>query len=166
MLLIFFNEGITKSVLRNNHMNEVKEEFDANDGAIVLLDFINYIAKVNDFDRTFTMKDLYDKYQKQHHKIELKELKRFLELSGSYTQRLQTGETVDAILDDIKRKNDIYEFKLLRKTELEEIPWWKKKDINKELDALTYAYAKLDDENRVETDNEIIKDKIKEMSIR
>lgn len=31
-----FNEGITKSVLRNNHMNEVKEEFDANDGAIVL----------------------------------------------------------------------------------------------------------------------------------
>lgn len=161
-----FNEGITKSVLRNNHMNEVKEEFDANDGAIVLLDFINYIAKVNDFDRTFTMKDLYDKYQKQHHKIELKELKRFLELSGSYTQRLQTGETVDAILDDIKRKNDIYEFKLLRKTELEEIPWWKKKDINKELDALTYAYAKLDDENRVETDNEIIKDKIKEMSIR
>ena len=112
------------------------------------------------------MKDLYDKYQKQHHKIELKELKRFLELSGSYTQRLQIGETVDAILDDIKRKNDIYEFKLLRKTELEEIPWWKKKDINKELDALTYAYAKLDDENRVETDNEIIKDKIKEMSIR
>ena len=161
-----FNYGITESVLRNNHMNEVKEEFDANDGAIVLLDFINYIAKVNDFDRTFTMKDLYDKYQKQHHKIELKELKRFLELSGSYTQRLQTGETVDAILDDIKRKNDIYEFKLLRKTELEEIPYWKKKDINKELDALTYAYAKLDDENRVETDNEIIKDKIKEMSIR
>ena len=161
-----FNEEITKSVLRNNHMNEVKEEFDANDGAIVLLDFINYIAKVNDFDRTFTMKDLYDKYQKQHHKIELKELKRFLELSGSYTQRLQTGETVDAILDDFKRKNDIYEFKLLRKTELEEIPYWKKKDINKELDALTYAYAKLDDENRVETDNEIIKDKIKEMSIR
>ena len=151
-----FNEGITKSVLRNNHMNEVKEEFDANDGAIVLLDFINYIAKVNDFDRTFTMKDLYDKYQKQHHKIELKELKRFLELSGSYTQRLQIGETVDAILDDIKRKNDIYEFKLLRKTELEEIPWWKKKDINKELDALTYAYAKLDDENRVETDNRLL----------
>ena len=49
-------------------MNEVKEKFDANDGATVLLDFINYIAKINDFDRTFTMKDLYAKYQKQHHK--------------------------------------------------------------------------------------------------
>ena len=66
-----FDEGITKSVLRNNHMNEVKKEFDANNGAIVLLDFINYIAKINDFDRTFTMKDLYDKYLKLHHKMEL-----------------------------------------------------------------------------------------------
>lgn len=160
-----FNEGITKSVLRNNHMNEVKEEFDANDGAIVLLDFINYIAKINNFDRTFTMKDLYDKYLKQHHKIELKELKRFLELSGNYTQRLQTGETVNNIVDDILRKNNIYEFKLLRKTNLDEVPSWKKRDIDKDLYALTYAYAKLDDD-KLETDNEIIKDKIKEMSIR
>ena len=161
-----FNEGITDSVLRNSHMNEVKEKFDANDGATVLLDFINYIAKINDFDRTFTMKDLYAKYQKQHHKIELKELKEFLELSGNYSQKLQRGETVDDILDDIIRQNDFYEFKLLRKTNLEEVPAWKKRDVDKKLDALTYAYAKLDDEARVGTDNEIIKTRIKEMSKR
>ena len=153
-----FDEGITKSVLRNNHMNEVKKEFDANNGAIVLLDFINYIAKINDFDRTFTMKDLYDKYLKLHHKMELKELKRFLELSGNYTQRLQNGETVDNILDTIKEKNGV--------SSLEKVSSWQKVLIDDELYVLTYAYAKLDDETKLETDNEVINAKIKEMSKR
>ena len=153
-----FDEGITKSVLRNNHMNEVKKEFDVNDGAIVLLDFINYIAKINDFDRTFTMKDLYDKYLKLHHKMELKELKRFLELSGNYTQRLQNGETVDNILDTIKEKNGV--------SDLEKVSSWQKVLIDDELYVLTYAYAKLDDETKLETDNEVINAKIKEMSKR
>ena len=153
-----FDEGITKSVLRNNHMNEVKKEFDANNGAIVLLDFINYIAKINDFDRTFTMKDLYDKYLKLHHKMELKELKRFLELSGNYTQRLQNGETVDNILDTIKEKNGV--------SDLEKVSSWQKVLIDDELYVLTYAYAKLDDETKLETDNEVINAKIKEMSKR
>lgn len=153
-----FDEGITKSVLRNNHMNEVKKEFDVNDGAIVLLDFINYIAKINDFDRTFTMKDLYDKYLKLHHKMELKELKRFLELSGNYTQRLQNGETVDNILDTIKEKNGV--------SSLEKVSSWQKVLIDDELYVLTYAYAKLDDETKLETDNEVINAKIKEMSKR
>lgn len=153
-----FDEGITKSVLRNNHMNEVKKEFDVNDGAIVLLDFINYIAKINDFDRTFTMKDLYDKYLKLHHKMELKELKRFLEFSGNYTQRLQRGETVDNILDTIKEKNGV--------SSLEKVSSWQKVLIDDELYVLTYAYAKLDDETKLETDNEVINAKIKEMSKR
>ena len=153
-----FDEGITKSVLRNNHMNEVKKEFDVNDGAIVLLDFINYIAKINDFDRTFTMKDLYDKYLKLHHKMELKELKRFLEFSGNYTQRLQRGETVDNILDTIKEKNGV--------SSLEKVSSWQKVLIDDELYVLTYAYAKLGDETKLETDNEVIDAKIKEMSKR
>ena len=36
-----FNRGIVESVLRSSHMNECTEEFSANEGAIVLLDFIN-----------------------------------------------------------------------------------------------------------------------------
>lgn len=69
-----FNQDIAESVLRHNYMNECTEKFDANDGIIVLLDFINYIAKRNDYDKKFTNEELYEKFKVQ--KQAVKTLKR------------------------------------------------------------------------------------------
>jgi len=55
------------------------------------------------------------------------------------------------------------DFSILKREKFEELL---NRDLTEELDALAYAYAKLDDEARVETDNEIIKTRIKEMSKR
>lgn len=165
---IFDKNLLAKFITLENVGNE--RNYDITEGANAIVDFLNYIVKVNNFDRTFTIIDLYNKYLKQQHKMELNELQRFLELSGEYTQRLQAGETIDDTLDevlnDIKRKDDLLEFKDASVEAMEELLFLKERDLDEELDALTYAYAKLDDENRVETDNEIIKDKIKAMSIR
>lgn len=67
-----FSEGASVSVLRNNHMNKCVEPFNENDGALVLVDFINYIAQRNDFDRTFTIQELYERAQNQQHNIKMK----------------------------------------------------------------------------------------------
>lgn len=59
-----FNEDIVASVVLNNHMNEIEEPFDINDGIVVLLDFINYISEINGDDKVFTMEELYEKNKK------------------------------------------------------------------------------------------------------
>ncbi len=59
-----FNEDIVASVVLNNHMNEIEEPFDANDGIVVLLDFINYILEINGYDKVVTIEDLYEKNKK------------------------------------------------------------------------------------------------------
>ena len=51
-------------------------------------------------------------------------------------------------------------------SDLEKVSSWQKVLIDDELYVLTYAYAKLDDETKLETDNEVINAKIKEMSKR
>ena len=76
-----FNEGIVESVLRNNHMNECTEEFSFDDGAAVLLDFINYIAEKNGYCRKFTIVELYERFETHQKEKDLKKLKQFLDLS-------------------------------------------------------------------------------------
>lgn len=55
-----FSLGIVKSVLRNKY-NGCDEPFDDKDGAIVLIDFINYVAEKNNYDKRFTIEDIFER---------------------------------------------------------------------------------------------------------
>ena len=167
-----FNQGIVESVLRNNHMNECTEQFDANDGAIVLLDFINYIAKRNDYDRKFTIAEMYEKFKTQCHNNEMRELKKFLELSSKYSDKLAVGVSVDSIFESMASENDLayidddgryyYTFKLENRLMY---PWDAKK-VDEEISAIAYAYEKTDVENKEQPKIDIINKKILEMKKR
>lgn len=168
-----FNNDIVESVLRNNHMNSCTEKFDVNDGAIVLLDFINYIAKRNDYDRTFTIRDLYEKAQKQKHNRKLNELKSFLELTSVYGKRLQNGEDIDLIFNKMAREHDLkyvseneeyyYTDKIRRRVGQSQMFSWDRIDVEKEIYAMAYAYGKMENNDQNKPQTEIIRKKIREM---
>lgn len=171
-----FNEGVVESVLKNKHMNECTEKFDENDGAIVLLDFINFIAERNGYDRTFTVRDLYEKAQKQNYDRELKELKSFIKLTNSYSERLQNGENIDFIfrsmaarhnLKYISKKDEYYYINERRREvgQCHMFPW-DRDDVEKEIYAMAYAYGKLEPDNQEKPQTEIIRKKIREMKKR
>lgn len=171
-----FNEGIVESVLRNNHMNKCTEKFDANDGAIVLLDFINFIAKSNDYDRTFTITDLYNKVQKQNHDRKLNELKSFLELTSTYSQRLQNGEDIDSIFNEMAEEHNLkfiskrgryhYTDEIKERVGQSQMYSWDKYEVEKEVYAMAYAYGKLGLDKQEKPETEIIRKKIREMKKR
>lgn len=169
-----FNEGIVESVLRNNHMNDCTEQFDANDGAIVLLDFINYIAKRNDYDRKFTIGELYEKFKVQKHNCELNQLKGFLELTGQYNEELASGKSIDAIFTSMSHKHDLkyvaedgtyhYTDVIRNRIGQSEMYSWDAQEVDEEIYAMAYAYAKMksDEQSQVQ----VIDKKILEMKKR
>lgn len=169
-----FNEDIVESVLRNKHMNECTKEFDANDGVVVLLDFINYIAERNEYDRRFTVREFYEKVQKQNYNRNLKELKAFLTLTSTYGTRLNNGEDIDTIFNEIAEKyglkyisrRGIYyytdEFKKMF-GQAKMLPGHVN-NIEKNIYAMAYAYDKSNLNNKPKT--EIIRKKVKEMKTR
>lgn len=171
-----FNQGIVESVLRNNHMNECTERFDANDGAIVLLDFINYIAKRNGYDRTFAIGELYEKFKVQSHDYELYKLKKFLELTGKYNQRLTNGRSIDAIFESMARKHNLkyvaedgtyhYTDTIRDRVGRSQMYYWDVEKVDEEIYAMAYTYAKIDDVNKQPAQTEIINKKILEMKKR
>ena len=84
----------------------------------------------------------------------------------NYVHALQSDEPVDKILDEILMKNGISNGESIKKLISKDLPANQKEKIDNDLYALAYAYAKLDDETKLETDNEVINAKIKEMSKR
>ena len=82
----------------------------------------------------------------------------------SYTQMLQSEEPVDKILDEILIKNGISSGESIKKLISKELPANQKERIDNALYALACAYSY----NKInyKAPNEIIRDKIKEMSIR
>lgn len=168
-----FNEGIVESVLRNSHMNDCTEKFDANHGAIILLDFINYIAEINNYDRIFTIMELYKKSQKQNHERELKKLKSFVEQTSIYRERLQNGEDIDSIFNEMAKKHNLkyiskrgiyhYTDKIKKRVGQSRMFSFDVYDIEKELYAMAYAYEKLERNNKKKPQTEIIRKKIREM---
>lgn len=171
-----FNEGVVESVLRNKHMNECKEIFNENDAAVVLIDFINYIAERNYYDRKFTMRDLYAKIQKQNYNRELAELKSFLELTSKYSQRLENGENIDFIFDEVAKKHDLksisargryyYTTEIKQRVGQSEMLPWDKNNVEKELYAMAYAYDKLNLDNSEKPKTKIITKMIRKMKKR
>lgn len=167
---------MVQSVLRNNHMNDCTNEFDVNDGAIVLVDFINYLAQVNDYDRKFTIKDLYEKFKAQDHKAEMNRLKRFLEKTYKYNERLADGESIDNIFADMARKHNLkgisedgtyyYTDVISSRGGQSEMHSWDKKEVEEEIYAMAYAYGKMNNDVKEHPQTEIINKKLLEMKKR
>lgn len=174
--IYIFNEGIVESVLRNNHMNECNEQFDVNDGVIVLLDFINYISERNEYDRMFTISELYEKAQRQNHDIELKDLKSFINLSNVYRERLQNGENIDSIFNEMAKEHELkyisrrgiyyYTDKIKERVMQRQMFFWDKEKVEREIYAMAYAYAKFNLNKKEKPQTEIIRKKIREMKIK
>jgi len=168
-----FNEDIVELVLGNNYMNNCTEKFDVNYGIEVLLDFINYIAKRNEYDRTFTIKDLYEKAQKQNYKSDLNQLKSFLSNTSIYIERLKNGENIDSIFNEIAKehnlkyisKRGIYHYTDGIKEFYGQSQMFSddKYAVEKEIYALAYAYGKLQLDKKTKPQTEIIRKKIREM---
>lgn len=173
-----FQHGMVESVLRNNHMNDCTNEFDANDGAIVIVDFINYLAQVNGYDRKFKIKDLYEKFKIQDHNAEMNRLKEFLEKTSKYSERLANGERIDNIFIEMAGKHNLYsisEDEIYYRTdideenevvELKEMHPWTKQEIEEEIYAMTYAYGKMFNDVEEQPQIEIINQKLLEMKKR
>lgn len=167
--IYIFQYGMVESVLENNITTNCTEQFDANDGAKVLVDFINYIAQVNDYDRRFTIKDLYEKFKIQEHKAEMNRLKDFIEKSSEYSERLVAGESIDSIFNDIAIKHNLSSISDDGKyidNDLDEMYPWTKKSIEEEIYAMAYAYGKMSDDIKEQPQTEIINKKMLEMKKR
>lgn len=169
-----FNQDIVESVLRNNHMNKCTEKFDANDGAIVLLDFINYIAKRNSYDRKFTINELYEKFKVQKHNCELNQLKKFLELTGQYNEKLANGESIDSIFESMAHKHNLkyiaedgtYHYTDIIKNRVgrSKMYSWDAEEVDEEIYAMAYAYDKF--KTNEQSQIQIIDKKVLEMKKR
>lgn len=167
--IYIFQYGMVESVLENNIMTNCTDKFDANDGATVLVDFINYIAQVNDYDRKFTIKDLYEKFKIQEHKNEMNRLKDFIEKSSEYRERLVDGENIDDIFTDMAIKHNLSSISDDGKyiyTDLDKMYPWSNREIEEEIYAMAYAYEKMPSDIKEQSQTEIINKKILEMKKR
>lgn len=179
-------EAFIKRIQEENPKDD-ENKFDIDDCATLLLDYMNFVARTRGWHKVFTLKELHDEFVYQKHKAELKELKKNIEDSSrymsnlldgkdkdttenvredfiSYAQMLQSEEPVDKILDEILIKNGISSGESIKKLISKELPANQKERIDNALYALACAYSY----NKInyKAPNEIIRDKIKEMSIR
>lgn len=159
-------------------MNKCTKEFDVNDGVKVLVDFINFIVQVNNYDRKFTIKDLYEKYKTLDHKWKMEDLKEFLEKASEYSRRLAAGERIDNIFVEMAANENLYDisedgiyyypytYEESLKVELDEMHQWTKEKVDDEMYAMLYAYGKMFDDSEEQSNIEIINKKMKEMKQR
>lgn len=167
-----FNQDMVESVLINCYTNSCREQFSQNDGALVLIDFINFISKKNGFDKLFTLKELREKAQIKKHNEQLEQLKSFLIKAGMYYERMQNGEDVNSIYQKIRISCNLkfvgkdgryyYTSDFAQEYGRKEMFIWDKNIAENEICALTYAYAKM--YNNSMSNITIVNQKIKEMS--
>ena len=173
--MYIFDYDFVASVLRDghSHMNECKKRFNASDGALVVTDFINYITELNGYDKTFTIKDLYEKFKIERHIIDRNLLSEFLELSNKYSEKIINGEDINSIFQEMTKKHNLkyidkkgnyytnIKRKIIGKSKMYS---WEVREVEKEIYAMAYAYAKL--KNNEYSNNEVIDRKILEMKKR
>lgn len=129
-----------------------------NDEIKVLIDFLNFISKAHDYDRIFSLKDLYDNFKTIQYKNEMEQLKSFLELTGIYSRKLINGLDIDYLFNT-ECLIDSPKYSLRKR-----INNYTNPKINKNnLYALAYAYEKVNIANKKEPHNKIIMKKISEM---
>ena len=89
-----FKYNPTESIIRNNYMNECKEKVSLNECKKVVVDFINYIAKVNNIDREFYIQEIKERYEYWKRIDNLEELKTYIETSAAYAVIFEKSETL------------------------------------------------------------------------
>lgn len=170
-----FNDDLVQSVLLDARRHNCHVGFDVNDGVKVIIDFVNYVSERNDFDRKFDVDDFYNKYKELSYKNEMNKLKVFLYKVNDYANKFSKGMNIDEIYRDLLRANNLkyisrtgnYYFTDNMQEQLyrECMNSTERKEFNKELYPLLYAYEKYKD-NCKHTENKTIKKKIKEMKKR
>lgn len=166
-----FKYDLFGKIYLSNPMNKLKNNLNYNDSVLIIINFINYISKTNQFERTFTIRDLYEKYKEQDYNSKMTELKDFLILTDSYNKKLINGETLIFLFQEIAAKHNLkyisndgkyhYIDSISESIGRSEMFSFDSRKLDNELNALAYAYYKL-------TPNEmpiitVIKKKIKEM---
>jgi hypothetical protein len=167
----YINSGISESVLRNNHMNNVEEKFDDLNGALVIVDFINYIAKRNEFDRTFSIGELNGRYATFAYKKDLSQLKEFLEGTNKYNEALLIGLNMHDIFCELAEEEGLAHISRRGKYYNENgqtMHIWDTELIDKELYVMGYAFTKLKAEDAIsgKIEDKIVRDKVREMKRR
>jgi len=174
-----FQNSIVDSVLRNCGTNYVANEFPFKDGTLVLVDFMNYLAQVYDYDKVFTLQQLFEDTVIKEHAIEMRKLRSFLESTGKYNELLASGESINAIFCDMAAqgmgcgfgrvlKDGTYHYdqqhrELYGRTEM--FPWDKNK-AEEEIYAMAYAYTKMEENTDEKTIVPVLCEKILEMKKR
>ena len=103
-----FSHNMVDSILNNKKIYQCETTFDVSDAISILINFINYISKVNNFGRIFTVKELYNQYCQEQYKQDMLELKEFLRLVARFGQLTLMGKNVQSILEMIGRENDLH----------------------------------------------------------
>lgn len=141
-----YNNDIAKTIQENSHMHEFKGKINKYNVARVVVDFINYIAKVNYIERRFSIKELRDRYEKYESKTKLKTLKKFLKNSSTYSELFVNGETLENLYRYFIEYKEIISELYLEKCGQLYFDIVGKKEIDEELDdelyELAYAYVK------------------------
>lgn len=137
-----FKNNLIEMITKNSHMHNFKGEVNPNNIAKVVVDFINYIAEVNYIERKFSIIELKERFEKWEYNIKLKELKKFLKNSGTYSEQFIKGETLQDIYKNFNEYKEIMK-------EIYEMRYSKayydlvaKKEIDDELYEVVYAYVK------------------------
>jgi len=114
-----------------------------------IIDYLNYISINSNYNRQFTLIELYNLYTLNLYKNEMLKLKNFLTMVEIDYDRLIRGINIDKLLEKINFNND--KMRIIPKEEA--------------LDALAYAYEKvINDNHKIEkTTNVDIHSRIKKM---
>lgn len=148
------------AVATKYHMNDCTGPIDADEGAIVLIDFINYIAERNGYDKKFTIGYLYEISKMQKHNAELNQLKEFLKDTSSWSEELETI-SINKLFASVVKRNRLDDNNVEYHNITDEAhPEYNKKFANS-IYTLAYAYAKLN--SGKSSSVPIIDEKIKEM---
>ena len=111
---------ITDSILQSD-FNDVNDPFDATIGALVLTDFLNYVAEVNEYDNVFTIRGIYDSTVRREKKKNMEELKDFLFSVETYMEIVkdpsEVQETVRALEETIAyaKSEDVNDYEMYSK---------------------------------------------------
>jgi hypothetical protein len=167
----YANQGICQSVLKNGFRNDCSEKFDDEIGITILLAFINYLAKRNEFDIRFTKEALYKRFQNIDRRVNMIRFKLFLKNTEKYTKLLLSGKSSHNIYEEIA-KNGVLDHISTRGIYYDingdKMYMHDKQLLDNELYALGYAFSKLKSEGAItgNPEDKIVRAKIKEMKKR
>ena len=171
--LYLFDQDVVYSV-RNSELTEFKKKFNKDDAVLIIVDFLNFIASNNNYDRVFTASDLYNRYKEFAHIREMNQLRNFLESTDEFTRRLNGGQNIEKLYERVAGRNNLkkvsnngvyyYTDDVAPRKGDQFMNEWDAAQVDKELCSLAYAYAKMT--GKEEAGIKGIDLKIKEMKLK